>query len=37
VETTARDDDELRRLVAAELEGIDSLARDIVAGDVQLF
>ncbi|ELZ21397.1 methionine adenosyltransferase [Natrinema limicola] len=37
VETTARDDDELRRLVAAELEGIDSLSRDIVAGDVQLF
>ena len=37
VETTARDDDELRRLVAAELEGIDSLAREIVAGDVQLF
>ncbi|MGM0388629.1 MAG: methionine adenosyltransferase [Natrinema limicola] len=37
VETTARDDDELRRLVAAELEGIDSLSCDIVAGDVQLF
>lgn len=37
VETTARDDDELRRLVAAELEDLDELTHDIVAGDVQLF
>ncbi|MFD1564136.1 methionine adenosyltransferase [Haloarchaeobius amylolyticus] len=37
VETAARDDEEIRRLVTAELEDVDSLSRDIVAGDVQLF
>ncbi len=37
VETTARDDEAIRRRVTAELEDIDSLSRDLVAGDVQLF
>ncbi|MFA9416839.1 methionine adenosyltransferase [Natrinema sp. HArc-T2] len=37
VETTVHDDEAIRRLVAAELEGVDTLSRDIVAGDVQLF
>ncbi|MFC4543609.1 methionine adenosyltransferase [Halosolutus amylolyticus] len=37
VETTATDDDAIRRLVTAELESIDSLTRDLVAGDVRLF
>ncbi|WP_318570676.1 methionine adenosyltransferase [Salinigranum marinum] len=37
VDTTARDDEEIRRIITAELETIDSLTRDLVTGDVQLF
>ncbi|QFU83091.1 methionine adenosyltransferase [Natronorubrum aibiense] len=37
VGTTTRDGDEIRRLVTAELERIDSLSRALVAGDVRLF
>jgi len=37
VDTTARADDAVRRLVREELDALDSLADDLVAGDVQLF
>ncbi|TMT86736.1 methionine adenosyltransferase [Haloterrigena sp. H1] len=37
VETTACDDEAIRQLVTAELEDLDELTHDIVAGDVQLF
>lgn len=39
VDTTAhaRQDDEIRRLITAELDAIDSLTRDLVAGEVSLF
>ena len=37
VDTTARDDDEVRRLVTAELDDIESLTNDLVAGDVAVF
>ncbi|ELY44580.1 hypothetical protein [Natronorubrum sulfidifaciens] len=37
VETTTRDDGEIRRLVTAELERLDSFSRALVAGDVRLF
>ncbi|RDZ89754.1 methionine adenosyltransferase, partial [Haloferax sp. Atlit-6N] len=37
VDTTARADDAVRGLVREELDAIDSLTDDLVAGDVQLF
>lgn len=37
VDTTTRDDEEVRRIITSELETIDSLTHDLVAGDVQLF
>jgi len=37
VDTTARDDDEVRRLVTAELDRIESLTHELVAGDVTVF
>ncbi|WP_435348940.1 methionine adenosyltransferase [Haloarchaeobius sp. HRN-SO-5] len=37
VDTTVRDDDAVRRIVTDELESVDSLTRDIVAGDVSMF
>ena len=37
VDTTARDDEAIRRIVGSELDTIESLTRDLVAGDVSLF
>ncbi|MFW5919746.1 MAG: methionine adenosyltransferase [Halanaeroarchaeum sp.] len=37
VETTTRDDEAVRRIVRAELETVESLTNDLVAGDVPVF
>jgi S-adenosylmethionine synthetase len=37
VDTTARDDEAIRRIVGSELDTIESLTHDLVAGDVSLF
>jgi len=37
VDTTARDDDGIRRVLTEELDGIDDLSRALVAGEVTVF